>query len=99
MYGSQGDLAFVGLLAFSHLYFRCLEDISPVFDGAVPGIPLNISVTYRPGARFGPTGIRVVSRRFHGQRAWSLSRGLDPCQQYISKVSRSSIVMIIMTPD
>ncbi|KAI9454139.1 arginase family-domain-containing protein [Lactarius psammicola] len=80
-YGSQGDLAFTGPLAFSHLpYFRCLEDVSPVFDVAVLGMPFDTTVTYRPGARFGPTGIRVGSRRI-GQRAWSLSWGLDPYQQ------------------
>ncbi|KAH9031856.1 Arginase/deacetylase [Lactarius hengduanensis] len=81
-YGSQNDLPFTGPLAFSHLpYHRCLEDASPVFDVAVLGMPFDTSVTYRPGARFGPTGIRVGSRRIHGQRAWSLSWGLDPYQQ------------------
>ena len=81
-YGSQGDLSFTGPLSFSHLpYFRCLEDVSPAFDVAVLGMPFDTSVTYRPGARFGPTGIRIGSRRIRGQLAWSLSWGLDPYQQ------------------
>ena len=86
-YGSQVDLTFTGPLAFSHLpYFRCLEDVSPAFDIAVLGMPFDTSVTYRPGARFGPTGIRVGSRRIHARRAWSLSWGLDPYQQGLEVV-------------
>ncbi|KAI0275301.1 Arginase/deacetylase [Gloeopeniophorella convolvens] len=81
-YGAQSDLGYTGPLSFSHLpYTRCLEDASVAFDVAVLGMPFDTAVTYRPGARFGPTGIRVGSRRIHGQRAWSLSWGLDPFQQ------------------
>jgi agmatinase len=82
-YGAQSDLAFTGPLSFSHLpYARCLEeDTSPAFDIALLGMPFDTAVTYRPGARFGPTGIRIGSRRIRGQRAWSLSWGLDPYQQ------------------
>lgn len=81
-YGSQGDFAFTGPLAFSHLpYHRCLEDGSSVFDIAVLGMPFDTAVSYRPGARFGPTGIRIGSRRIHSQRTWTLSWALDPYQQ------------------
>jgi agmatinase len=82
--GVQYDLPFSGPLAFSHLpYVRCLENVSPAFDIALLGMPFDTSVTYRPGARFGPTGIRIGSRRIggFGLRAWSLSWGLDPYQQ------------------
>jgi len=80
-YGAQLDLVFTGPLAFSHLpYFRCLEDDTLSFDIALLGMPFDTTVTYRPGARFGPTGIRTGSRRI-GWRAWSLSWGLDPYQQ------------------
>ncbi|KAH9964187.1 Arginase/deacetylase [Russula dissimulans] len=80
-YGAQPDLVFSGPLAFSHLpYFRCLEDDTLSFDIALLGMPFDTTVTYRPGARFGPTGIRIGSRRI-GWRAWSLSWGLDPYQQ------------------
>ena len=81
-YGSQDDLDFTGPLAFSHLpYHRCLEDESSVFDIAVLGMPFDTAVSYRPGARFGPTGIRIGSRRIHSQWAWSLSWGLSPYEQ------------------
>jgi Arginase family len=82
-YGTQPDLAFTGPLAFSHLpYIRCLEDASPTFDIALLGMPFDTAVTYRPGARFGPQGIRVGSRRsLRGYSTWSLSWRLDPYQQ------------------
>jgi agmatinase len=79
-YGAQYDLMFSGPLAFSHLHYaRCLNDDSPTFDIALLGMPFDTTVTYRPGARFGPTGIRIGSRRIGA--AWSLSWGLDPYQQ------------------
>lgn len=96
-YGSQDDLAFTGPLAFSHLpYFRCLEDVSPVFDVAVLGMPFDTSVTYRPGARFGPTGIRVGSRRISGQRAWSLSWGLDPYRQGLKVIDCGDVCVALL---
>ncbi|KAH9965129.1 arginase family-domain-containing protein [Lactifluus volemus] len=82
-YGAQSDLVFTGPLSFAHLpYARCLEEnTSPAFDIALLGMPFDTAVTYRPGARFGPTGIRIGSRRIHNQRGWSLSWGLNPYQQ------------------
>ncbi|KAI0295015.1 Arginase/deacetylase [Russula brevipes] len=83
-YGAQPDLVFTGPLAFSHLpYFRCLEDAAaPAFDIALLGMPFDTAVTFRPGARFGPAGIRTGSRRIRpGGRSWSLAWGLDPYEQ------------------
>jgi agmatinase len=83
-YGAQPDLLFTGPLAFSHLpYFRCLEDAAaPAFDIALLGMPFDTTVTFRPGARFGPAGIRTGSRRISpGGRSWSLAWGLDPYEQ------------------
>jgi agmatinase len=82
-YGGQPDLAFTGPLSFSHLpYIRCLENTSPAFDIALLGMPFDIGVTYRPGARFGPQGIRIGSRRsLRGYSTWSLSWRLDPYRQ------------------
>jgi agmatinase len=81
-YGAQNDLPFTGPLAFAHLpYVRCLEDASPAFDIALLGMPFDTAVTYRPGARFGPTGIRIGSRRIGYRLSWSLSWRLDPYRQ------------------
>ncbi|ETW86728.1 hypothetical protein HETIRDRAFT_307854 [Heterobasidion irregulare TC 32-1] len=78
-YGKQVDLGYTGPLSFSHLdYHRCLEDETKDFDIAVLGMPFDTAVSYRPGARFGPFGIRAGSRRQHGERAWTLSWGMDP---------------------
>ncbi|KAI0028128.1 hypothetical protein K488DRAFT_80833 [Vararia minispora EC-137] len=78
-YGLQSDLGYTGPLSFSHLdYARCLQEPEQAFDVAVIGMPFDTTTSYRPGARFGPTGIRVGSRRQHGERAWTLSWGLDP---------------------
>jgi agmatinase len=96
-YGSQGDLVFTGPLAFSHLpYHRCLEDGSPVFDIAVLGMPFDTAVTYRPGARFGPTGIRIGSRRIHDRRTWSLSWGLDPYQQGLKIIDCGDVCVALL---
>lgn len=78
-YGKQVDLGYTGPLAFSHLeYARCLEDQSVDYDVAVLGMPFDTATSFRPGARFGPQGIRVGSRRQHAQRAYSLAWGRDP---------------------
>ncbi len=37
-------------------------DDAPTFDVAIVGVPYDSGVTYRPGARFGPAGIRQASR-------------------------------------
>ncbi|KAI0315657.1 Arginase/deacetylase [Amylostereum chailletii] len=81
-YGAQNDLGYTGPLSFSHLdYVRCLQDTNATFDVAILGMPFDTTTTYRPGARFGPTGIRVGSRRQNGQRSYTLAWGLDPYQQ------------------
>ena len=50
---------YAGLSTFARLPRR--EDVSSM-DIAVVGIPFDSSVTYRPGARFGPAHIRQCSR-------------------------------------
>ena len=81
-YGAQIDQPFSGPLAFSHLsYSRCLEDSSAQFDIAILGMPFDTGVSYRPGARFGPYGIRSGSRRQREARGWTLSWKTNPYAQ------------------
>lgn len=81
-YGAQIDQPFSGPLAFSHLpYSRCLEDSSAQFDIAILGMPFDTGVSYRPGARFGPHGIRSGSRRQREARGWTLSWRTNPYAQ------------------
>lgn len=81
-YGRQVDQPFSGPPAFSHLaYARCLEDESVGFDIAVLGIPFDTGTSYRPGARFGPFGIRSGSRRQRDIHAYTLAWGNNPYEQ------------------
>ncbi|KAI0752931.1 Arginase/deacetylase [Daedaleopsis nitida] len=61
--GRRDDL-FSGLMSFAHLpYTSCIKNETASFDIGILGMPFDTAVTYRPGARFGPQGIRSGSRR------------------------------------
>ena len=86
-FGPQIDLPFTGPLSFAHLpYTRCLDDQSTLFDIAVIGLPFDTAVSYRPGARFGPNGIRSGSRRLRPERGYSLPWESNPYDSNASKV-------------
>jgi agmatinase len=57
--------SFSGISTFAHLpYLECWqEDANENYDIAVIGAPYDIGVTFRTGARFGPSGIREGSKR------------------------------------
>ncbi|KAH9874675.1 hypothetical protein IAQ61_003865 [Plenodomus lingam] len=70
---------FAGLATYANLpYVHCLApegyDVEP-FDIAILGAPFDTGVTGRPGARFGPQGIRSGSWRIHPEAAWSVYTG------------------------
>ncbi|GKZ18283.1 hypothetical protein AbraIFM66951_000841 [Aspergillus brasiliensis] len=73
--GSQ----FSGLTTFANLpYLNCFVDDESTlnsYDIAFLGAPFDTGVTARPGARFGPKGIRLGSRRLGG---WSIYTGENP---------------------
>ncbi|EXJ77526.1 agmatinase [Capronia epimyces CBS 606.96] len=65
---------FAGLSTFSNLpWVHCLspEDDVGKYDIAFLGAPFDTATTGRPGARFGPAGIRWGSRRIAAPAAWS----------------------------
>ncbi|KAL4903899.1 hypothetical protein BDW74DRAFT_185955 [Aspergillus multicolor] len=70
--GSQ----FSGLTTFAHIpYLNCFVDSeaeSTPYDIAILGAPFDTTVTGRPGARYGPGGIRLGSRRIIG---WNIYTG------------------------
>ncbi|THW79739.1 Arginase/deacetylase [Aureobasidium pullulans] len=68
---------FAGLTTFANLpYVHCLDkDGFEKYDIAILGAPFDTGVTARPGARFGPNGIRTGSRRIHPDSAWSIYSG------------------------
>ncbi|KAL5636651.1 hypothetical protein ACGC1H_000567 [Rhizoctonia solani] len=80
-YGTQFDMSFSGPLSFAHLpYSKCLETENEhqLFDIAVLGMPFDSAVSYRPGARFGPHGIRSGSRRISPTRGYTTAWGYNP---------------------
>lgn len=78
-YGGTPDLAYTGINTYAHLpTAKCLEQIDETFDVAILGIPYDLTVTYRPGARFGPNAIRQASRRQRPGKSFSLAQMQDP---------------------
>ncbi|OAL03810.1 Arginase/deacetylase [Phaeosphaeriaceae sp. SRC1lsM3a] len=77
---------FAGLDTFANLpYVHCLAEKSgdvEKFDIAILGAPFDTGVTARPGARFGPKGIRQGSRRISPDAAWSIYTGENVLQQW-----------------
>lgn len=63
--GTQADSVFSGISTFGRLkYHPCLSsDVQ--YDIAFIGAPFDTGTSYRPGARFGPSGIRQGSRRLN----------------------------------
>lgn len=81
-YGPQFDLDYSGPLSFAHLpYSKCLEAVNETFDIAILGVPFDSAVSYRPGARFGPYGIRSGSRRIIPEMGYTTAWGYSPYKQ------------------
>ncbi|KAF2790682.1 Arginase/deacetylase, partial [Melanomma pulvis-pyrius CBS 109.77] len=71
--------AFAGLTTYANLpYVHCLaakgEKVQK-YDIAILGAPFDTGVTARPGARFGPSGIRRGSQRIFPGGAWDVATG------------------------
>lgn len=75
-----------GLMTFANLpYVHCLAaDGTEVekYDIAIVGAPFDTGVTARPGARFGPTGIREGSRRISPEFSWSVYTGRNHFREW-----------------
>lgn len=69
-----------GLTSFARLpYVPCFgpqaDDETDGYDIAVLGAPFDTATSYRPGARFGPHGIRDGSRRIRPAHSWNVYTG------------------------
>jgi agmatinase len=63
----KGSPSYAGALSFMRRpYTRNLDGV----DVAVVGVPLDTATTNRPGARFGPRGIRAASTGIAWERPW-----------------------------
>lgn len=60
--------------------FLGVENQSPTAEFVVAGIPLDLGTSHRSGARFGPLGIRAISRMLldgHNPLGWVMPNSLD----------------------
>lgn len=66
------DIPFSGIDTFAHLnWTNCFSsENDKTFDIAIVGAPFDLGVSYRPGARFGPTGARMGARRLSPSAGW-----------------------------
>jgi len=91
--GSQ----FYGLGTFANLpYVNCLntnEIGEGRYDIAILGAPFDTSVTGRPGARFGPAGIRRGSQRIDPRDAWNIYTGENTFQSWAEIVDCGDVRM------
>ncbi|EXJ92944.1 hypothetical protein A1O3_01500 [Capronia epimyces CBS 606.96] len=74
------DLPFSQPVTFAHLpWQRCFSAAHrTAMDIAIVGFPYDTSTSYRPGARFGPRGIRAASSREKKGRSYNTVWGVDP---------------------
>lgn len=76
-----------GLTSFGHLpYVPCFaaktDEETAKYDIAVLGAPFDTGTSFRPGARFGPHGIRDGSRRIRGPHSWNIYSGRNSFQDW-----------------
>ncbi len=72
-YGTIAEPVYSGVLSFMRRKYT--KDLANV-DVAVVGVPFDLSVTNRPGARFGPRSVREASAQLAWGKAWGW--GIDP---------------------
>ncbi|KAI0126391.1 proclavaminate amidinohydrolase [Xylariales sp. AK1849] len=95
-HGSHDDVDIVsgsqfhGLRTYANLpYVNCISDAEAEekrYDIAFLGAPFDTAVTARPGARYGPGGIRIGSQRINVEAAWSVYTGRNPLKSWATIV-------------
>ncbi|KAI2627363.1 Arginase/deacetylase [Hypomontagnella submonticulosa] len=77
--GTQADSVFSGISTFGRLpYQPCLSYEDITYDLAFIGAPFDTGTSYRPGARFGPSGIRQGSRRLNLYGGYNVPLDTNP---------------------
>jgi agmatinase len=77
--GTQADSVFSGISTFGRLpYQPCLSMQDVQYDIAFIGAPFDTGTSYRPGARFGPSGIRQGSRRLNLYGGYNVPLATNP---------------------
>ncbi|KAF2233228.1 Arginase/deacetylase [Viridothelium virens] len=77
--GTQADSVFSGISTFGRItYHPCLSKEDVDYDIAFIGAPFDTGTSYRPGARFGPSGIRQGSRRLNLYGGYNVPLDANP---------------------
>lgn len=77
--GTQADSVFSGISTFGRIaYHPCLASDKVKYDIAFIGAPFDTGTSYRPGARFGPSGIRQGSRRLNLYGGYNVPLDANP---------------------
>ncbi|KAG8627656.1 hypothetical protein KVT40_005139 [Elsinoe batatas] len=77
--GTQADSVFSGISTFGRInYHPCLKNDHVKYDIAFIGAPFDTGTSYRPGARFGPSGIRQGSRRLNLYGGYNVPLDANP---------------------
>ncbi|KAE9372747.1 arginase [Stipitochalara longipes BDJ] len=94
------DSEFFGLTTFANLpYVNCFspdETDAAKYDIAILGAPFDTSVTGRPGARFGPAGIRRGSQRIAPGDAWNIYTGENTFMSWAKIVDCGDVRMTFL---
>lgn len=87
------DSIFSGITTFAKLpWHQCLtKDKDDLFDIAFLGAPFDTGTSYRPGARFGPAGIRAGSRRLTLYGGYNVPLAINPFQSGLKIVDCGDI--------
>ncbi|KAF1851731.1 Arginase/deacetylase [Cucurbitaria berberidis CBS 394.84] len=89
--GKQADSIFSGISTFGRLkYHPCLSsDVK--YDIAFIGAPFDTGTSYRPGARFGPSGIRQGSRRLNLYGGYNVPLKANPFSSWAKVIDCGDI--------
>jgi agmatinase len=80
---TQADAIFSGIGTFAHLeYANCFKNRNETYDIAFVGLPFDTGTSYRPGARFGPAGIRQGSRRLTLYGGYNVPLDVNPFRSW-----------------
>lgn len=87
------DTPYEGIAYFAHLNGSdCFTPSGDeTFDLGIVGAPFDLGVTYRPGARFGPAGARIGSRRLSPSMGYSMDHGVNPFRDWATVVDCGDI--------
>ncbi|KAJ3338505.1 hypothetical protein HDU93_009430 [Gonapodya sp. JEL0774] len=78
---------FAGIATYAHMpWVKCFTDGAESLDIGIVGIPFDTAVTYRPGARFGPSAIRTGARRIQYKKGYDNNWKFSPFSQWAKVV-------------